>query len=98
MTDVIYLLPSETASSLPALTPAQCTKLKHLTIVSLAAKHRVRMSGPEYSTTRFWVGPVISYYEVSLMINKIHIINSIWQFLLLKFLLLKFLLLKWGQD
>ena len=44
---LVYLL-TESASLLPALTPAQCTKLKHLTIVSLAAKYRVRTSGPEY--------------------------------------------------
>ena len=44
---LVYLL-TESASLLPALTPAQCTKLKHLTIVSLAAKYRVRTSSPEY--------------------------------------------------
>ena len=38
-----FHFPSDNISSLPTLTPVQLTKLKHLTIVALAAKCRVSL-------------------------------------------------------
>lgn len=42
------LLPIEHKDSLPPLSAAQITKLKHLTIVSLAAERRVCLCLPAY--------------------------------------------------